>query len=93
MYREPYWYNSAITPHVGPGLIDLSRRMGGLKTGLIVYGVGNHGGGVTRRDIERATEMKSWKIWPEVRFGTFREFFSIADKPEIREKLPSSTMS
>ena len=88
MYREPYWYNSAITPHVGPGLIDLSRRMGGLKTGLIVYGVGNHGGGVTRRDIERAIEMKSWKIWPEVRFGTFREFFSIADKPEIREKLP-----
>ena len=88
MYREPYWYNSAITPHVGPGLIDLSRRMGGLKTGLIVYGVGNHGGGVTRRDIERAIEMKSWRIWPEMRFGTFREFFSIADKPEIREKLP-----
>ncbi|MFQ9150134.1 MAG: hypothetical protein ACLR5G_18550, partial [Eubacteriales bacterium] len=88
MYREPYWYNSAITSHVGPGLIDLSRRMGGLKTGLIVYGVGNHGGGVTRRDIERATEMKSWKIWPEIKFGTFREFFSIADKPEIREKLP-----
>ena len=88
MYREPYWYNSAITPHVGPGLIDLSRRMGGLKTGLIVYGVGNHGGGVTRRDIERAIGMKSWKIWPEMRFGTFREFFSIADKPEIREKLP-----
>ncbi len=88
MYREPYWYNSAITPHIGPGLIDLSRRMGGLKTGLIVYGVGNHGGGATRRDIERAYEMKEWRIFPNIRFGTFSEFFALADKPEIREKLP-----
>ena len=88
MYREPYWYNSAITPHIGTGLIDLSRRMGGLKTGLIVYGVGNHGGGATRRDIERALEMSRWKVYPNIRFGTFREFFALADQPEIREKLP-----
>lgn len=88
MYREPYWYNSAITPHIATGLIDLSRRMGGLKTGLIVYGVGNHGGGVTRRDVERALEMSEWKVYPNIRFGTFKEFFELADKPEIREKLP-----
>lgn len=88
MYREPYWYNSAITPHIGAGLIDLTRRMGGLKTGLIVYGVGNHGGGVTRRDIERAIEMSKWRIYPNIRFGTFKEFFELADRPEIREKLP-----
>ncbi len=88
MYREPYWYNSAITPHIGAGLIDLVRRMGGLKTGLIVYGVGNHGGGATRRDVERALEMSEWPIYPNIRFGTFREFFELADKPEIREKLP-----
>ena len=49
MYREPYWYNSGITPHVGIGLPGLVKKMGGLKTGLIVYGVGDHGGGVTRR--------------------------------------------
>ena len=88
MYREPYWYNSAITPHIGAGLIDLSRRMGRLKTGLIVYGVGNHGGGATRRDVERALEMSRWKVYPNIRFGTFREFFALADQPEIREKLP-----
>lgn len=88
MYREPYWYNSAITPHIGAGLIDLSRRMGGLKTGLIVYGVGNHGGGATRRDVERALEMMEWPVYPSIRFGTFGEFFALADRPEIREKLP-----
>ena len=88
MYREPYWYNSAITPHIGVGMPDLARRMGGLKTGMIVYGVGDHGGGPTRRDIERAYEMMEWPIFPGLRFGTFHEFFALADKPEIREVLP-----
>ncbi|MBO5220507.1 MAG: alpha-mannosidase, partial [Clostridia bacterium] len=88
MYREPYWYNSAITPHIGVGMPDLARRLGGLKTGMIVYGVGDHGGGPTRRDIERAYEMMEWPIFPGIRFGTFHEFFALADKPEIREALP-----
>ena len=89
MYREPYWYNSAITPHIGIGLIDVCRRMGGLKTGLIVYGVGNHGGGVTRRDVERAYEMMDWPVFPAVRFGTLREFFALADDPDIRSRIPT----
>lgn len=85
-YREPYWYNSAITPHIGAGLIDLSRRSGGLKTGLVVYGVGDHGGGPTRRDVERAIDMMSWPIFPRVKFGTLLEFFREAES--VREKLP-----
>ncbi len=85
-YREPYWYNSGITPRIGPGVIDLSRRSAGFKTGLIVYGVGDHGGGPTRRDVERALEMQTWPIFPTIRFGTFREFFHEAEA--VREKLP-----
>ena len=88
VYREPYWYNSGITPHIGIGLPGLVERMGGLKTGLIVYGVGDHGGGVTRRDIENAIDMMSWPIFPKIRFGTFKEFFKLADRPEIRLTLP-----
>ena len=88
MYREPYWYNSGITPHIGVGLPGLVGKMGGLKTGMIVYGVGDHGGGVTRRDIENAIDMQSWPVFPKIRFGTFREFFKLADTPEIRENLP-----
>ena len=88
MYREPYWYNSGITPHIGIGLPGLIGRMGGLKTGLIVYGVGDHGGGVTRRDVENAIDMMSWPIFPKIRFGTFKEFFKLADRPEIRDALP-----
>ncbi len=86
VYREQYWYNSGITPKIGAGLIDISRRSGGLKTGLIVYGVGDHGGGPSRRDVERAMEMMQWPVFPALRFGTVREFFHIAES--VREKLP-----
>lgn len=86
VYREQYWYNSGITPLIGIGLIDIVRRSGGLKTGLIVYGVGDHGGGPTRRDLERAIEMQDWPVFPAIRFGTFGEFFREAEA--VREKLP-----
>ena len=86
VYREQFWYNSGITPKIGLGLIDISKTCGGLKTGLIVYGVGDHGGGPTRRDIENAIEMQSWPIWPQVKFGTFAEFFREAES--VRDRLP-----
>ena len=86
MYREQYWYNSGITPEPAMGLFDVVRRQAGLKTGLVVYGVGDHGGGPTRRDVERGIEMMDWPIFPTVKFGTFREFFKEAEA--VREALP-----
>ena len=86
VYREQYWYNSGITPLPAIGLIDVANRSGGLKTGLVVYGVGDHGGGPTRRDLERAREMMEWPVFPSIRFGTFAEFFKEAEA--VREKLP-----
>ena len=86
VYREQYWYNSGIIPKIGLGLIDVSKTCAGFKTGLIVYGVGDHGGGPTRRDIENAIEMSKWPIWPTMKFGTFREFFKEAES--VREQLP-----
>ena len=78
-YKEPYWYNSGVCPENGIGLPQLAEKCQGLKTGLIVYGVGNHGGGPTRRDIERVIEMRDWPVFPAVRFGTLHEFFREAE--------------
>lgn len=89
VYREQYWYNSAITPQAGIGIIDISKRCGGLKTGLIVYGVGDHGGGPTRRDIERGREMNDWPIFPQMKFGTVLEFFKEAEN--VWDLLPVVT--
>lgn len=85
-YREPNWYNGAITPHMAAGFPEISRRCMGLRTGLVVYGVGDHGGGPTRRDVERALEMMEWPIYPQIKFGTFHEFFREAES--VWEKLP-----
>ena len=85
VYREQAWYNGSVTEAMAPGLIDISRRCGGLKTGLVVYGVGDHGGGATRRDIENALEMMEYPIYPKIKFGTLREYFKLAEA--VRDKL------
>lgn len=85
-YCEQQWYNSGINPRIAMPLFDISRRSGGLKTGLVVYGVGDHGGGPTRRDVERGLEMQQWPIFPTIKFGTFREFYLEAES--VRDKLP-----
>lgn len=86
MYREPYWYNSGVNPDNGTGLIEITKLCAGLKTGLIVYGVGNHGGGPTRRDIENVIEMQAWPVFPDIRFGRMVDFFELAEK-EVGDKL------
>jgi len=86
VYCEPFWYNAAVVPEMGVGAIELSRLSGGLKTGMFVYGVGNHGGGPTRKDIERAIDMQNWPVFPKVRFGTMHEYYKKAET--IKDKLP-----
>jgi alpha-mannosidase len=84
--REPYWYNRGIRDEIAFDAAALAAACGGLKTSLIVYGVGDHGGGPTRRDIEQILELKEWPVYPALRFGTFAEYFRAAET--VRDKLP-----
>ena len=86
VYCEPNWYNSAINPELGAHGVELSRLASGFKTSMAVYGVGNHGGGPTRRDVELAIEMQSWPVYPQMKFGTLHEYFKKAEA--VRDKLP-----
>ena len=47
---------------------------------LKVYGVGDHGGGPTRRDVEMIRDMMNWPIQPTIEFGTFHQFFHELEK-------------
>jgi alpha-mannosidase len=85
VYREPYFYNSSIEVNIADEVLELSKRTGS-KTLLKVYGVGDHGGGPTRRDIEKILEMSTWPIFPRLEFGTFHQYFEEMEK--IRETLP-----
>ncbi|MDR0472870.1 MAG: hypothetical protein LBH43_04270 [Treponema sp.] len=85
-YCEPYWYNRGIQDEIALGAVETASLCGGLKTSLIVYGVGDHGGGPTRRDIERILEMREWPVYPALRFGSFAEYFREAET--VRDKVP-----
>jgi alpha-mannosidase len=85
VYTEPFWYNAEIDTFTADYAPELARLTGGAKL-LKVYGVGDHGGGPTRRDINRIIEMNSWPLYPKFSFGSLRGYFdSTADR---KEKLP-----
>ncbi|MGQ9737039.1 MAG: alpha-mannosidase [Armatimonadota bacterium] len=76
-HRE--WYLGPITPRIAQHVLEFERQTG-LKDMLYVYGVGDHGGGPTRRDLRLAHEMMEWPIFPKIRFSTYHEFFAIAER-------------
>ncbi|MGQ9663108.1 MAG: glycoside hydrolase family 38 C-terminal domain-containing protein, partial [Kiritimatiellia bacterium] len=59
---------------------------------MYVFGVGDHGGGPTRRDIVRAIAMNSWPVFPRVVFSPARSFFERLEQqtthlPVLRTEL------
>jgi len=88
VYREPTWYNDNIQSSLGAYVPSVCKQTG-LTTYLNVYGVGDHGGGPTRRDLERLLAMREWPIYPRLRFGTYREYFALAEA--AMDRLPVVT--
>lgn len=84
-YQEPFWYNGMVDDTFYEGLPLVSKKIGA-KVGLRVYGVGNHGGGPSRRDIERIMDMQTWPIAPTIIFSTYHAFFK--ELENYRENLP-----
>jgi alpha-mannosidase len=86
---SPNGYNCEINPGMTRLLFDMERNTG-LKRLLWVYGVGDHGGGPTRRHLRAAQDMQGWPLWPNVRLTTTDDFFSAveADIEEQGLELP-----
>ena len=51
------------------------RNRHGLTDSLFVYGVGDHGGGPTRRDIKKAKRLNELSTMPNVIFSSTHDFF------------------
>lgn len=84
-YKEPHWYDSRIETEMVLTVPEFCRQTG-LNTMMKVYGVGDHGGGPTRRDIERVLDMREWPIFPTIRFGKYAEYFALTE--QIADQLP-----
>lgn len=79
VYREPFWYLDSIKYDTFNFAIDFSKKY---KTDymLKVYGIGDHGGGASVKDIEKIIEISKFPIMPNIKFGTFKEFFELLEK-------------
>lgn len=78
-------YNGEILPGLVQHLVKFVKLTGGVDY-MFVYGVGDHGGGPTRRDILRALDMDKWPVFPNVKFSTARAFYERLEKQA--DKLP-----
>ncbi len=82
-------YNCSIQPHEIIESLEAMQRSVGLDFAMLVYGVGDHGGGPTRRDLLAAREMNAWPIFPTLAFSTAQAFYRKLEK--AGGKLPVVT--
>ncbi|MGH7130452.1 MAG: alpha-mannosidase [Phycisphaerales bacterium] len=76
-FNEPAsggWYNGPIDDASVKELGQFVVKTNAMDH-LMVYGVGNHGGGPTRENILNAIAMRQRGLWPNVKFSTATEFF------------------
>ncbi|HEY3341958.1 MAG TPA: alpha-mannosidase, partial [Anaerolineae bacterium] len=71
-------YNGQINSQIINHLFEFEQATG-LKDFLFVYGVGDHGGGPTRRDLQNALRMAEWPLFPRIKLSTTEAFFAIAE--------------
>ena len=84
-YRNNYWYGGVIDSNTFIGNITAMKE---LKTNVLLrlYGVGDHGGGASRRDIDRIHDMAGWAVMPRLTLSPMRAFYKRLEG--LRENLP-----
>lgn len=81
---DELWYNGAIQPEMTQLMFRFEKATG-LKHYMFMYGVGDHGGGPTRRDLERFGRMSQWPVYPTIRLAKTDDFYSAveASNPDL----------
>jgi alpha-mannosidase len=84
-------YSTTIEPGHALSLLNFYEKTG-LKDWMCLYGIGDHGGGPTKRDILRHREMNGWPIYPNVKLSTTRTYYELLEKhgdkiSEIKDEL------
>jgi len=68
-------YNCTIQPDSVLEVMTAMQASVGLDFAMMVYGVGDHGGGPTRRDLLAAREMATWPIFPTLTISTTKAYY------------------
>lgn len=83
--QDPRGYGGVITPSgLAAAVMDFAGRYK-VHTGLFVYGAGDHGGGGTAGDIERARAIDAAPFLPHALPGPAARFFDavLSEKPDL----------
>ncbi|MBI3818549.1 MAG: alpha-mannosidase [Planctomycetes bacterium] len=81
-------YTNDLQPEPMLDYLKEVEQQTGYKEILMVYGVGNHGGGPTREMIEREKRLEQMDFYPKIQKSTAIDYFDNIPK-EAREKLPA----
>jgi alpha-mannosidase len=88
-YRDPLWYHGPIKEGVFDFAPSFFAKTKYQKI-LFIYGVGDHGGGASRRDIENIIKYSKYPLFPNIHFGSYHEYFAygetLKDLPEVKEE-------
>ena len=86
--RESTWYNSYVNigDNIALPMVEFVRETG-LHQWLNIYGIGNHGGGPTRKEIDYLLSLQEWPIYPRVEFGTATAYFRDVEKELTEEGI------
>lgn len=87
-YNDVVWYMATVGPQIADPLPAYAQATG-QRFMPVLYGVGDHGGGPTRRDLRRIGELDTWPIYPRVVFSSLHGYFRQAeaqahDLPQVR---------
>lgn len=79
--RESTWYNSYVNigDNIALPMVEFARETG-LHQWLNIYGIGNHGGGPTRKEIDYFLTLREWPIYPNIAFGTATAYFKYVEE-------------
>jgi alpha-mannosidase len=86
------WYNGHIDPGEVTAVLGFEDETG-VREFLDLYGVGNHGGGPTRADVETIGRMNEWPVFPETVPSTLSSYFEAVeaagtnDLPVVQDDL------
>lgn len=84
-FREPFWYDEDTDEGMAYGCFSIYDTHG-FTTSLRSYGVGNHGGGPTRKDITTIADYDTWPCFPHFEFSSYCNYFEYLEQE--KENLP-----
>lgn len=68
-------YGESVEPHRMLMQMQRIKSKHGVNENFVIFGVGDHGGGVTRGHLNRAFALRENDIYPEVVFTTAEDYF------------------